>query len=94
MVDVEAGGPVDGRVVVVAAPGSVGEFAAGAEGGRGDGFGEEDFVAGVAAVLVLVGPVLELGGLVAVAGLGGLGEGFDAFVEAEGLGGVRGDCRG
>ena len=85
----EAGRPVDGGVVVVAAPGSTGDFASGPDCGLGDGFGEEDFRPRVAAVLVLVDPVLELGARVAVTGFGGLGEGFDTVVEAECLSSLR-----
>ncbi|GDY70134.1 hypothetical protein SAV14893_095270 [Streptomyces avermitilis] len=67
--------------------------------GGGDGFGEEDFGAGVAVVLVGVGPVLELGGLVAGAAFVLDGQSLEGVADREGDGvaggvplGVVGGC--
>ncbi|ALM43520.1 hypothetical protein SFR_6905 (plasmid) [Streptomyces sp. FR-008] len=61
VVDVQAAGPLDGDLVVVREPGAPGNGAPGPDLGRDGGLGDEDFLAGVAAVrgVVAGGPVLE-----------------------------------
>lgn len=86
----QASSPVDRDLVVVREPGSPGDGAPGPGLGRSDGFGDEDFLPGVAAVrgVVAGGPVLERTPGVSDPGpLGGL--------ELEGLlDAVRGRVRG
>ena len=64
MVDVEVGGPFEGEAVVLGEPLAGADVAAGGLADAFEGFGDEDFGAGVAAVAVLVVPVGELGPVV------------------------------
>lgn len=76
-VDVQGAGVDDGQVVVGREPRAAAQRAARANLRGVDGLGEDDLLAGVAAVLVGVGPVTELRALVAVPVLVGDGQGVD-----------------
>ncbi|WP_411108594.1 hypothetical protein [Streptomyces sp. c-19] len=92
MVDIEFAGVVDLDAVVVAAPFPAAQLAAGGDGGRFDGFGQEDFGAGVTTVPEVETrvPVLELVAGVAGAGLVGDADLVERGGELEDFVGVRG----
>lgn len=93
VVDVQGAGNLDVLVVVPGVPASAVQGAAAGDFGCGDGFLEEDFVAGGAAVSVGVGPVVEQVAVVTGAVLVGDLEGGHGVAQWQGVGGVPGEWR-
>lgn len=90
MVGVQFAGPVDVGVVVGAVPAAPGQLAAGALIRRFDGFFQEEFLSGVAAVVVGVDPVLEGAALVRRGVLGRYDQCLQRLADGQGDGVPRG----